>query len=327
MGICKQCGAEIADDISFCPNCGAAVDGQEIKVKKKKPLYKKWWAWLLLVPILFIIFCIIGIIASCHHEWAPATCTQPQICTKCGAEQGEPLGHDYGEWKEKEAATCAKKGVEEAVCKTCGDVQTRDIPMLEHTPGEWTVATAATCKEKGKETAVCTVCGETIERELPLADHIPGEWEITIPATADKQGERVQKCTVCGKTLNTEKFTMTAEEIRQAYVAKCSPYSYEQLARNPEEYKGNYAVLRGEVIQVMEDNGEYTLRVNITEGAYFWDDTILVYYEQNNASAPRILEDDIVTMYGQLNGMYTYESIFGASITVPLLMAEYIDIQ
>lgn len=278
--------------------------------------------------VFLLLFCLLFALSGCcRHEWQEATCTEPQTCTKCGETEGEALGHDYGPYKETKAATCSKEGVKESVCSRCGDVQTQEIPKLEHTPGEWTVATPSTCKEAGKETAVCTVCGETIERELPLADHTPGEWEITTPATADKQGERVQKCTVCGKTLNTEKFTMTAEEIKQAYVAKCSSYSYEQIARSPEEYKGKYAVLRGEVIQVMEDSGSYTLRVNITQGSYTWTDTILVYYEQKGTSAPRILEDDIVTMYGQLNGMYTYESIFGASITVPLLMAEYIDIQ
>ena len=87
-----------------------------------------------------------------------------------------------------------------------------------------------------------------------------------------------------------------------------------------------YAKLIGEVIQVLEENGAYTLRVNITKGEYdIWTDTIMVYYV-GDADNNRILEDDMVTMYGQLGGMYTYTTIMGGENTVPLLYAEYIDI-
>ena len=37
---CKTCGAEIASKAKSCPQCGA---------KNKKPFYKKWWFWIILV--------------------------------------------------------------------------------------------------------------------------------------------------------------------------------------------------------------------------------------------------------------------------------------
>ncbi len=30
---------------------------------------------------------------GCNHDWSPATCTTPKVCTLCGEEEGEPLGH------------------------------------------------------------------------------------------------------------------------------------------------------------------------------------------------------------------------------------------
>jgi len=43
-------------------------------------------------------------------------------------------------------------------------------------------------------------------------------------------------------------------------------------------------------------------------------------------SGSRILEDDIVTFYGTYGGLYSYESVMGATITVPLVLAQYMDL-
>lgn len=40
---CKTCGNEIASSAKICPSCGA---------KNKKPIYKKWWVWVLAVIVL-----------------------------------------------------------------------------------------------------------------------------------------------------------------------------------------------------------------------------------------------------------------------------------
>lgn len=43
---CKECGHEIAESAKVCPNCGAKV---------KKPVYKRWWFWALLVVIIIAL--------------------------------------------------------------------------------------------------------------------------------------------------------------------------------------------------------------------------------------------------------------------------------
>lgn len=40
---CKTCGAEMASNAKACPQCGA---------KNKKPIFKKWWFWVLIVIII-----------------------------------------------------------------------------------------------------------------------------------------------------------------------------------------------------------------------------------------------------------------------------------
>ena len=127
--------------------------------------------------------------------------------------------------------------------------------------------------------------------------------------------------------MNTEQFTLSPEEVKQQYMDSCQTYSYEEIARNPDTYFGEHTKFKGEVIQVMPEGDSYTLRVNITQGSYFWSDPILVTYTKQDSSEANILEDDIVMMYGTLAGDYTYETVMGNELTVPFLMAEYIDIQ
>ena len=117
---------------------------------------------------------------------------------------------------------------------------------------------------------------------------------------------------------SSSKFT-TFKESKSTYTAKCSKIDYKSLARNPNMYKGKDYTFTGEVIQVMEDKNNLLLRVNVTAKRYeYLNET---YYEG------RILEDDIITLYGKSMGTYTYESVLGSPITVPYIDAMYIDIK
>jgi hypothetical protein len=103
--------------------------------------------------------------------------------------------------------------------------------------------------------------------------------------------------------------------------------SYEGLARNPDSVKDSYVSVTGQVIQVQQSSSELTLRVSITKDSYgIWSDPVLVTYTLP-AGADNILEKDIVTVYGQSVGDYTYTSVLGASVTVPAISAKYIDIE
>lgn len=149
-------------------------------------------------------------------------------------------------------------------------------------------------------------------------------------ATEYSDGVRVQYCTVCGAEVERENFSLTPEEIEEQYKAQCEYYYYSDISRNPGSYDGCYAWFTGEVIQVQQQEllGRlyYTLRVNVTKGSYSYSDTVYVSYDTDIDDA-RILEDDIVTMYGQLTGEKTYTTVMGNSITIPSFSAEYIDIR
>lgn len=123
------------------------------------------------------------------------------------------------------------------------------------------------------------------------------------------------------------------KESRSTYISKCATIDYTSLARNPNQYKGNDYKFTGEVVQAMNDDPEnVVLRVNVTPKTYtysketYYEDTILVYYQYSSSYESKILEDDIITIYGRSIGTYTYEAVLGNSVTIPAVVAMYIDI-
>lgn len=118
------------------------------------------------------------------------------------------------------------------------------------------------------------------------------------------------------------------EETLDEYINSCSEIDYESIARQPEYYKGTRAHFRGKIIQVEEGFlNSVILRVDVTEGTYgIWTDTVYVTYTYGDGES-KLLEDDIINMYGVIKGTKTYTTIFGASVTIPYLDAEYIFIE
>lgn len=122
---------------------------------------------------------------------------------------------------------------------------------------------------------------------------------------------------------NVEQVVISEEE----YKASCNSIPYGDIARNPNSYVGQKAVFSGEVIQVQENGKKVVLRVNVTKGDYeIWDDTVYVDYQRKDDNESRVLEDDIITMYGEIKGIKEYTAVLGNQISIPHLEVEYIEI-
>jgi len=112
--------------------------------------------------------------------------------------------------------------------------------------------------------------------------------------------------------------TLTPDQKEDTYLS----VEYEEYARNPADHEYDMVKLSGEVIQVMEEEGDQgtilTLRILQNDD---YDTIWLVYYELPDG-ASRILEGDNVKIYGMSAGVYSYETVQGNTLTVPLIVAE-----
>ena len=100
--------------------------------------------------------------AAGHVPGDDATCTQPQLCTKCGAVLKNALGHDY---KSKVTApTCTEMGYTTNTCTRCGDSNKTDYTELAgHKPGDWIIDKEPTTDSAGSKHKECENCGEKLE--------------------------------------------------------------------------------------------------------------------------------------------------------------------
>lgn len=115
-----------------------------------------------------------------------------------------------------------------------------------------------------------------------------------------------------------------------------------QLERMPDEFKGQKVKFYGKVLQVLEDKNEVQIRMStkmstsaydeilddlykwlnqknpIGKTEYWYEDIIYGYYDKN-VPAYRVIQDDMITIYGISRGLYTYTSTADKEITLPLI--------
>lgn len=101
-------------------------------------------------------------------------------------------------------------------------------------------------------------------------------------------------------------------------LAAAENITYEDLFRNSDTHLGRTVYYRGELIQMLGEPGDWQYRINVTPVSFGYTDTVLVTY----TGTDRFLEDDIVDFVGLSAGPFTYESVLGGDVTVPLLFVD-----
>jgi len=125
---------------------------------------------------------------------------------------------------------------------------------------------------------------------------------------------------------NADKAAAEAERIKAERNKYNTGITYDQLARNPDTYNNKYVTFTGRVLQVIEDGDYVSLliytRYNSKYNSYS-DDLIIVLYKKSIISS-RILEDDIVSIYGISQGLHKYEQVSGSLNTIPYILVDII---
>ncbi|WP_455650322.1 hypothetical protein [Enterocloster citroniae] len=97
--------------------------------------------------------------------------------------------------------------------------------------------------------------------------------------------------------------------------------TYEQLARTPDDYIGQKVKFTGKVIQVIEGSGTVQIRIAVNKDY----DTVLYGEYKKSIVSSRVLENDIITIYGTSSGLLSYKSTMGGTITIPSVSIDKID--
>ena len=241
--------------------------------------------------------------------------------------------HEYNLLEEK-AANCVESGYTLYECEKCGEDKKEEHEALGH---DLVIESQkdASDAEDGEIVKQCSRCDYTESTVVPKPTKEPTKKPTDAPTQA-KTEKPTEKPTAAPTKAPTAAPKKTKEDIEEEFKAGCGTIEYETLARNPEKHKGNTYKITGKVKQVVESSSlfgdETTLLIDVTETKYdyidtsVWSDTIYAKVTIGDGE-DRILEDDIITIWGTCKGAYTYNSIFNQSITVPRIDIEYFEIK
>lgn len=336
---CPNCGTEF--DSKFCPNCGFDSSAQNIEnehsqnptsqtqsnqsndynsesymnyTNTAEPFETKWYQKTWFTVLMLIIFwpvglCLMWIYRKKWNVVVKIIITALLVFISIGlftgdnepanAPVGQPMTSSTDNDK-KEPAVKKEKTVENISASYTGP--TKEGTVLDASNKDITVT--ATYDDGTSDTIT--------------------DFTISTPATLAAEQESSVTIEYNGVScVLTVKCTSLSPE---TFKAQCQDIPYEDLARTPDSYIGQYVKFTGEIIQVIDDGTSATYRINVTQGDYgLWEDTVLVTYDYQDGQS-RFLEDDIVTFYGTSIGLYTYKSTMGGNITIPSVVAGYIDL-
>ena len=161
--------------------------------------------------------------ATGHTPGKAATCTEPQVCEKCGTVLALPKGHTYSETVI--APTCEAMGYSVFECTECGDSYTGNFTdKAEHSYNA--VVTAPTCTEHGFTTYTCSVCGDSYIGDY--TEKLPHDYNtVATPPTCTEMGYTTYTCKVCGDSYIGDYTDMTEHNYSQQVIPPtCTEHGY-----------------------------------------------------------------------------------------------------
>lgn len=160
--------------------------------------------------------------ATGHTPGAAATCTEPQVCEKCGTVLELPKGHSYD--NETVEPTCTSMGYTVYTCH-CGDSYTGEFTdKAEHDYN--TVVTAPTCTSHGYTTYSCKNCeDEYVSDFVEKTAH--NYNSVVTPPTCTSMGYTTYTCKDCEDTYKADYTDMTEHNYNKVVTEPtCTEHGY-----------------------------------------------------------------------------------------------------
>ena len=99
--------------------------------------------------------------------------------------------------------------------------------------------------------------------------------------------------------------------------------TYDNLMRTPDDYLGQVVQLSGTVLQTINGDGVVQQRVALYDN---YDQIVLIEYAEELPET-RLLDDDYITFTGMSFGTIEYETVLGATLEIPSILVDRINIE
>lgn len=176
--------------------------------------------------------------------------------------------------------------------------------------------------------------GDAVVGRVKKVSKVLGSWKIKYEEISIIDSSLVEN--VPYKAENSEgklpENSTPQTSLEEEFKNSCVQIDYKTLARNPDAHIGDNFVFHGKVLQAMEYETLFSgrtveLRIAVTEDEYgFWDDVVYSSLSLEEGQ-DRILDDDMITIWGTCRGLKTYIGVLGSAISVPEISIEYYKIE
>lgn len=166
---------------------------------------------------------------------------------------------------------------------------------------------------------------EKVETAATPKEETPEEKAVREAKEAEEKAlaEQRAKEEAEAKAKADEEARLKAEQEAVAKKANAQTIDYAQLKKNPDRYKGEYVKYTGEVLQILEGDDITNIRLAVTKSSYGYNSNDVIFVEYPGYTD--FVDDDIVTVYGEIYGSYSYESQAGYNISLPGLLADTVE--
>lgn len=115
------------------------------------------------------------------------------------------------------------------------------------------------------------------------------------------------------------------------YKAECQTVDYKELCRYPEKYEGTKIVVKVKVSQIIDANfsgSEKAWRTYTDNSGYgFYADDEYYMLDKRGGDAVKILDDDIITVYGEFTGLEKItRALTSTTDELPCIEVKYADL-
>lgn len=197
-----------------------------------------------------------------------------------------------------------------------------------------------TCKHCGAEIAasakVCPQCGG--KNKPPIYKRW---WFIAIivlivlsaigGSSSSFDGSASSSTTKASASTTSSVASVVPEISEEDYKTECQTVDYKELCRYPEKYEGTKIVVKVKVSQIIDANfsgSEKAWRIYTDNSGYgFYADDEYYMLDKRGGDAVKILEDDIINVYGEFTGLEKItRALTSTTDELPRIEVKYADL-
>lgn len=195
----------------------------------------------------------------------------------------------------------------------------------------------------------CKHCGAEIAASAKVCPHCGGKnkppiykrwWFIAIVVlivlsaiggSSSSSGSSTSGSTSKASASTASSVASIPEISEEDYKAECQTVDYKELCRYPEKYEGTKVTLKVKVSQIIDANfsgTEKAWRAYTDNSGYgFYADDEYYMLDKRDGDAVKILEDDVITVYGEFTGLEKItRALTSATDELPRIEVKYADL-